>query len=452
MKIVMSICRLPAEVLEVIFQNLDGWSFSRAKEVCKCWCDVIKTMQKNQRLWQKFCVLEIPEGVIEDVLSFKSIPFGNLIMDWSALYKKWYRGRMIKGKHFHIKNIQYRLNPVICMKISGSWIIAGHSNGFLSVWNLHTGELSQKRRCHLKMVTDMALVDLLNLGSYYGSENLPWAHHHIITVSKDTCIRIMSLLEHIGSSESEIVLNKHGDVIYSVRIFGKQFVVGSRDNTVTLWHLELKRNPVLHLEVTLLQTIIGPADMLLGLGFWYNTIYCISQADRLRIHDFERDKWVEQRYFKSRLSKGIEEVKGLFNWPVITSYFAFRDQIIIMFTASGKMVISINENNYKVYTLMNTLESLVVGVALQGTILALGGENGRLYLYYVPDSKSLLELDLRNPTFQYTLSEASIVSVDILYDYDSPTVVASTNESLYVIKWYKNSATKSNESQMHLCS
>ncbi|CAL1276844.1 unnamed protein product [Larinioides sclopetarius] len=442
----MSIQKLPAEILEVIFKNLDGWSFSKAKEVCKSWCNVLKTMQKDQRLWQKFCVFEIPEGVIEDVLSFKSIPLGNLTMDWSALYKRWYRGKMIKSKNFHIKDIQALCsNPVTCMKISGSWIIAGHSNGFLSVWNLNSGELHQKCRCHLKTVTDMALVDLLNLGSYYGSEDLPWSHHHIITVSKDTCIRIMSLLEHLGSSESEIVLNKHGDAINSVRIFGRRFVVSSRDNTVTLWYLELKKNPVLHLEVNLLQNIIGPADYLLELGFWYNKIYCISQAGRLNVHDIKRDEWFELPYFKSCVVKEIEKR------PVITAYYTFRNQIVIMFTASGKMIISIHEKSYKAYVLMTTLQSLIVSVALHGPILALGGENGRLYLYYVPSNISLLELDLINPTFQYTLSEASIVSVDILYEYDSPTVVASTNESLFVIKWDKNKIGASNDSQMHLC-
>lgn len=115
------------------------------------------------------------------------------------------------------------------------------------------------------------------------------------------------------------------------------------------------------------------------------------------------------------------------------------------------MIISVDESSYKVFTLMTTLQSLIVSVALRGTILALGGENGRLYLYYVPNNRSLLELDLTNPTFQYTLSEASIVSVDIFFEYDSPIVVASTNESLFVIKWNKQRTKELSESQMHLC-
>lgn len=85
---------------------------------------------------------------------------------------------------------------------------------------------------------------------------------------------------------------------------------------------------------------------------------------------------------------------------------------------------------------MKTLRTLIVSVVLNGTTLALGGENGRLYVFYVPTSKSLLDLDFSHPAFVFTLSEASIVSLDILYDYDSPVILASTTETLFIVKWF----------------
>lgn len=85
---------------------------------------------------------------------------------------------------------------------------------------------------------------------------------------------------------------------------------------------------------------------------------------------------------------------------------------------------------------MATLRTLIVSIVLQGTTLALGGENGRLYVFHIPTTKSLLELDLNRPAFFYTLSEASITSLDIIYDYNSPIILASTTECLFIVKWF----------------
>lgn len=428
----MSVQQVPAEILEIIFENLDGTSFFRAKQVCKSWWAIVHKLRNNKKMWKKFCIQDIPDGVIEELVSYKTIPFKNLNVDWLDIYKQWHLGKGVKYGHFSITEVQaFCSNPVTCIATSGSWVVTGHNNGVIYVWPIIGNESEEKYDLHLKAITDIALVDLLNLGAYYGLRTLPWCHHHMITVSKDACIRISFLLDSIGNSEYDLTLHKHGDVINSVRVFGKQFAACSRDNTVTLWDLDVFRTPYIHLKATLLHTIIGPAEFIADIGFWYNKLYCVTLSGKINIWDLRKEDWIEKCNVKSICFRDIEKR------PCITRYHTFRDEVVIMFTASAKMVVYLDKNRYKIYYLMPTLQTLIVSIKLKGTILALGGENGKLYVFYVPVTESLLQLDLTKPAFQRILSEASIVFVDVIYSYTYPMVVAATTETLYFISWHK---------------
>ncbi|GFQ81172.1 f-box domain-containing protein [Trichonephila clavata] len=429
----MSIQQVPAEILEIIFANLDGTSFCRAKQVCKLWCAVVHKLQNSKKIWRKFCIQDIPDGVIEELVSYKTIPYKNLNVDWLDIYKQWHFGKVIKPRHLSkVFEVQaFCSNPITCIATSGSWVVTGHNNGVAYVWSISDDDgIEQKSDLHLKAITDIALVDLLNLGTYYGLRTLPWSHHHMITVSKDGCIRISFLLDSIGRSEYDLTLHKHSDVINSVRIFGKQFAACSRDNTVTLWDLDVLRSPYLHLKATLLHIIIGPAEYIADIGFWNNKLYCITLSGKISICDLRKEDWIEKSNVKSICFKDIEKR------PCITRYHTFRDEVVIMFTASAKMVVYLDENCYKIYHLMPTLQTLIVSIKLKGTILALGGENGKLYIFYVPVTESLLGLDLTQPAFHCMLSEASIVFVDVIYSCTYPMVVAATTEKLYFISWH----------------
>lgn len=60
--------------------------------------------------------------------------------------------------------------------------------------------------------------------------------------------------------------------LFSSRTFGNTLAVGCRDNTVSLWKMEICKNPYFHLKVSFIQAIIGPADYMLSLGFWQNEV------------------------------------------------------------------------------------------------------------------------------------------------------------------------------------
>lgn len=98
---------------------------------------------------------------------------------------------------------------------------------------------------------------------------------------------------------------------------------------------------------------------------------------------------------------------------------------------------SVDKDCCKHYYLMKTLKTDVVSIAFYGTILALGGENGRLFLYYIFSEEQLISVDLSKPNSTLQLSEASIISIDISYQDDSPVIAASTNDSIHIVKWYK---------------
>lgn len=114
----------------------------------------------------------------------------------------------------------------------------------------------------------------------------------------------------------------------------------------------------------------------------------------------------------------------------LKSFFEF-------FSADGRIILSVDKDCCKHYYLMKTLKTEVVSVAFYGTILALGGENGRLFLYYLFSEEQLISLDLSKPNATLKLSEASIISIDITYQDDTPVIAASTNDSIHIVKWYK---------------
>ncbi|KFM67567.1 hypothetical protein X975_18517, partial [Stegodyphus mimosarum] len=91
----MELIHIPAEILEHIFGFLDGQSFCRIKLVCKHWYETGKRMQVKNSLWKQFCIKEVPEHILEDILSFKSVLLTDKIIDWCTIYKKWFHGKMI---------------------------------------------------------------------------------------------------------------------------------------------------------------------------------------------------------------------------------------------------------------------------------------------------------------------------------------------------------------------
>lgn len=102
---------------------------------------------------------------------------------------------------------------------------------------------------------------------------------------------------------------------------------------------------------------------------------------------------------------------------------------------------SVGKDCCKHYYLMKTLKTDIVTVAFYGTILALGGENGRLFLYYISSEEHLISVDLSKPNSTLQLSEASIISIDITCQDNSPVIAASTNDSIHIVKWYKLSTS-----------
>lgn len=114
----MAVATFPSEVLENIFQFLDGRSFCIAREVCKAWNEVIKSMHVKEIFWKNICIKEIPANILREILGFKDLIFSKI--DWMIIYKKWYLSRMVLTSPYWKKKIPafYQI-PVTCVRLSG---------------------------------------------------------------------------------------------------------------------------------------------------------------------------------------------------------------------------------------------------------------------------------------------------------------------------------------------
>lgn len=122
----------------------------------------------------------------------------------------------------------------------------------------------------------------------------------------------------------------------------------------------------------------------------------------------------------------------------VYSVFIIQD-ILLFFSFLGKerLTISIGDEMVIQFCLREKLGTDIIILAFRGTILALGGENGNLFLYHIPHEEQLMYRDFSKPDFVLSLSEVSIITLDISLQQDTPVVVACTTDTIHVVKWYK---------------
>lgn len=114
----MAIRVFPSEVLENIFQFLDGRTFCVARQVCKAWNEILKNMHMKEIFWKQICIKEIPRNVLEEMLGFKDILATSV--DWMTIYKKWFlSGMVLASPHWKRKIHAFYPNPITCVGLSG---------------------------------------------------------------------------------------------------------------------------------------------------------------------------------------------------------------------------------------------------------------------------------------------------------------------------------------------
>lgn len=434
----MHIDVLPLEILEDIFLRLDGQSLTRAESVCTKWRCYIQTLQKKAGFWKKRCQAEISECVLEELLGYssyklflegqedQSVSNNKLSVNWKSLYKSWFRGKMIACWPQWKKHIKgFETNPVTCIKLSGAWVVTGHRNGSVQAWNRFTGDRHEVAH-HLKMVTDFALMDIFRIGPYlplYSDEHT-WNHHLIVSVAKDHVIQVNPTIDDSG--EGILTIHFHSNSLETVRAFNSCFAVGCIDNTISIWKVkyECKYDPT-SLSASVIHSVVGPAEILQWIGFWNAKVQSLSAKGIFGVYCTVERKWVFP--VPSNPQKRIFGIKKA---------FLFRNTVIVIITGDSKLWISVDGKHYTSYYTMKCIRTSVVSVALWGRVLVLGTENGRVLLYHVPRTEDLMTLNLENPSWSSTLSEASVIAVDVSDSGQSPVIVASTTESIFVITWF----------------
>ena len=93
--------RVPVEILEKIFDHLDGKSFLRAKQVCKQWklvCEYMALRFSSEK-WHQICLETIPSNCLIEYLQCPHPPTTQMVLpafvqapdlqwvDWKAVFK-----------------------------------------------------------------------------------------------------------------------------------------------------------------------------------------------------------------------------------------------------------------------------------------------------------------------------------------------------------------------------
>jgi WD40 repeat protein len=127
----------------------------------------------------------------------------------------------IMEKHSRDNSLEYFLGVIWSVAISPDdrWIVSGHSDATVCVWDFESGVCNKELKGHTKSVYSVAI-----------SSDGCW----IVSGSKDTTIRIWNL----ASGVCEKVLKGHAKAVYSVAISpnGLWLVSGSEDKTIRVWN------------------------------------------------------------------------------------------------------------------------------------------------------------------------------------------------------------------------
>lgn len=427
----MKIHNLPTEILEIIFCKLDGCSLVKAQQVCRVWYDIIYHLQNCKNIWKNICLKEISIEIIEEFIGNKSIPLlaqnEQCKINWKNVYKMWFSGSKVKHWTYWKKQfLVFEANPINCVKNSGDLIITGHRNGSICTWNCYTGELLDVVGQHLGIVTDMAMINVLN-EDFYENEKYKCYHHHVISISTDHQIQLSPLLGENYKINNKIMISYHSDSLENIKIFDNIIIISSMDNTLSVWEIiPCEEN----IEIKFKQAIHGPVHILRWIGFWKDEIFCLCQNGIFEVFSLHTNEWMSPE-IKSLHSYSfcINDINRCINNSVL-----FRKGTVFIFCTDRQMIIPIGNSNYYFHAMLK-LHTHITCIELFGNILALGSEKGSLYLYNINHPKELKDLELSNPSWCINLSEVSIIAISISFDNFLPRVTAATTEKIFFIHW-----------------
>lgn len=341
----------PVEVLERIFDRLDGTTFLTCRIVNRQWKLVIDAMfdRDGQNKYRKACLDSIPRNSLVQLvgqghgLENQTPPHNKGSSSSSECYKldnlTWVKWKDM-FKHFQLLNgidkwcgkprqvnqldIEVTNDAVSVVRQTGNVLLTGHESGLQCLWSFVEEENTSLLmdifdQGNYGLITDLALGNVFHCGPYdlliqpdtfYYSD-----HHFVISCSEDGRVfaRGLSLCQPSNSNSyvktcETLVLENHGNSYVTVKILGPLMAICGRNNLVVIYNISVPD----HFErvVTKLprflpvHTIQGPSEMLYTgtlwpnkLAFWLQKVVCVAQNGQAFTYSVggatrtRRDQW-----------------------------------------------------------------------------------------------------------------------------------------------------------------
>uniref|UniRef100_T1J8P4 F-box domain-containing protein n=1 Tax=Strigamia maritima TaxID=126957 RepID=T1J8P4_STRMM len=465
----MSSSNFPPEVIEKILLNLDGVTLAQSRRVCSLWNQLVTNLIQRKNVWRTCCLREIPSDVLIELLGNRSYP--DECQQWPRIYRQWRQMKKVCSQNPEQNTFSVsEESPVTCIKITGSYVVTGHRNGDIHLWDRILGRHVVRLGHHYKMVLDMALMDLelegglvseinmcekdvnlyyvqLGVGSAgigclcpYHFPDRELDRQLVISGGKDHTIQVNPIvansdwLSEFRPFPMPVVLRHHSDSIECIKTFNNIVLAGCADNSISIWILEVSPDTACWPQISLKQVLIGPPNFLRWIGFWNNAISCLCYDARVcRFHINKSTDWLttslnfspNKLYINDRVER------------IISNCFIFRDSIIIFLTVDRHFCVSVDGINFRATPTLPSLGSSVVAVNLVGSLLVLGTETGWTFIYHINSKEDLFKIDLFDFVWSSQVSEASIIAIDVLSSVDGPVVMVATTDSLTVVQWYQ---------------
>ena len=345
---------IPDEILEDIFNQLDGKTFFNLRRINRRIKNLIDYILQryDAKQWQKLCLETIPANFLIDYINTGHSPkLDTRIFQYceNDIDLSWVKWKQIFQNHMVLNNdtfwivaqkkyIDLDLNdPVTCMKITGDYILTGHHSGLICLWSDDEfgGQLLMDvyEQVHSCFVTDILPIDIFHQGPYNlhsdsgGVTNIQAGHHFFVSASLKGQVQARGLGlsdsdgEQLRNLSQHVELAIHNQPCVHIACMGDHLASMGRDNSIMLWEIivpvHYKKTPWHLPRFIPMANFIGPSSTLfLGtlwpnkMAFWMNKFVILTRNGNTEAMHYSTDrKWIQALGGKSGM-KLIESKSG----------------------------------------------------------------------------------------------------------------------------------------------
>lgn len=415
---------LPNEMLLPILALVDGATLVRCQRVCKRWRGLVEAiLQHGDVIWKMMCQSEIDPDVLAELLGHSSPEdkSGDVKVDWFNVYKRWHSTNVVSRLPPRICKVQYsrREHDLTCVKVSGDIIVTGHKNGDLVVRRADDPWPILIIATLGFPINDLAFFNLRGPATLSPG---PFCYKHIYVICASQKPKAYSL-EYYRYGRAIPFIDVYP--ITSVRVCGDLMAALSLERCA-LYVSRLKLKEGGGIEFELLQRYLLKEGVCRWIGLSTHSVFHMGlywQAGKAATASQASETW--------RMAP--VDCKELLH---VSLALVQREGIFIIATIDMRLYISMDAGHHiEEVKAARQWNGRVTAMALQGPLLAIGLDSGRLCVYRTQGS--LIDIVPRLPDWSQQLYKDPIISVDVTSELDTmrPIVAAATRWEAHLVSW-----------------